>query len=66
MDMPQLIEIKNGDKVKGTFSAEEMAARLAGLRAHLAEAGIDFEIVPGVTAAIAAAEYSGIMLTHRD
>jgi creatinase len=42
MDMPQLIEIKNGDKVKGTFSAEEMAARLAGLRAHLAEAGIDF------------------------
>ncbi len=42
MDMPQLIEIKNGDKVKGTFSAEEMAARLAGLRAHMAEAGIDF------------------------
>jgi len=30
-----------------------------------AEAGIDFEIVPGVTAAIAAAGYTGIMLTDR-
>ncbi|MBN2455266.1 MAG: hypothetical protein JXB29_01810, partial [Sedimentisphaerales bacterium] len=29
------------------------------------EAKIDFEIVPGVTAGIAAAEYSGIMLTDR-
>jgi hypothetical protein len=37
MDMPQLIEIKNGEKVKGTFSAEEMTARLAKLRAHMAE-----------------------------
>ena len=42
MDMPQLIEIKNGDKVKGTFSADEMGARLASLQAHMAEAGIDF------------------------
>lgn len=32
----------------------------------LAEAGIDFEIVPGVTAAIAAAEYAGIILTDRE
>lgn len=31
----------------------------------LAEAGIDFEIVPGVTAATAAAEYAGIILTDR-
>ncbi len=31
----------------------------------LNEAGIGFEIVPGVTAAIAAADYSGIMLTDR-
>jgi len=32
----------------------------------LAEAGIDFEIVPGVTAATAAAEYAGIILTDRE
>ena len=31
----------------------------------LAEAGIDFEIVPGVTSAIAAPAYAGIPLTHR-
>jgi uroporphyrinogen III methyltransferase / synthase len=31
----------------------------------LNQAGIGFEIVPGVTAAIAAAEYAGIMLTDR-
>ena len=32
---------------------------------HLAERGIEFEEVPGVTAAIAAAAYAGIPVTHR-
>lgn len=32
----------------------------------LAESGIDFEIIPGVTSAIAVPAYAGIPVTHRD
>lgn len=52
-----VVRLKGGDP--GIFGrcAEEIAA--------LSDAGIGFEIVPGVTAAIAAAEYAGILLTDR-
>jgi len=52
-----VVRLKGGDP--GIFGrcAEEIAV--------LSDAKIDFEIVPGVTAATAAAEYAGIMLTDR-
>ena len=53
-----VVRLKGGDPCIFGRGAEE--ARV------LAEAGIDFEIIPGVTAAIAAAGYTGVMLTDRD
>ena len=39
--MEQLKKIQNGEKVRPTFSADEMNRRLAALRAHMAEKQID-------------------------
>lgn len=41
MDLPQTLSIRNGEKVTPTFSNDEMQRRLDGLRAVMAERGID-------------------------
>ena len=53
-----VVRLKGGDPCIFGRGSEEAAV--------LAEAGIDFEIVPGVTAGIAAADYTGIILTDRE
>ena len=53
-----VVRLKGGDPMIFGRGCEEAQA----LRAH----GIDFELVPGVSAAIAAPEAAGIPLTHRD
>ena len=40
-DRPQVIHIPNGDPVTPMFSAQEMQRRLSGLRAVMAEVGVD-------------------------
>ena len=40
-DLPQIRTIRNGKPFKHTFSKKEYASRLAKLRAHMSEAGLD-------------------------
>jgi uroporphyrinogen III methyltransferase/synthase len=54
----RVVRLKGGDPLMFARGAEEALA--------LVEAGIKFEIVPGVSSPVATSAYAGISLTHRE
>lgn len=58
MQGKNVVRLKGGDSYLFGRGGEECEALIAQ--------GIDFEVVPGVTSAIAAPAYAGIPVTHRD
>lgn len=54
----RVVRLKGGDPLMFARGAEEALA--------LVDAGVKFEIVPGVSSPVAASAYAGISLTHRE